>query len=241
VVQAYSLTLEELYGEEGIFDFNLWGEVRGDTTPWFKTLNFGWVYLSPESTPEGYWIWSEDVGWFYSSNERFPEAFVLLTGTFWNGPGWILFDLTDASHLKYYIFSTKEWITIPRSDRNSDTFKFERFDLVPEEIRGVVSSWWIPHAGGSTKIGNYLLVESIGTPDGLRKKLYYYDSVDGWFYPYGSETSNVQWFYKGTFLGKSPKSRALVTIEGTELVIFWEDLIWGGELEVQRLPISSQE
>lgn len=216
-------------------DPTVWGPFNANAYPWLKTMDFGWVYFEPLPGTGTFWMWNVDLGWMYSSKELFPEAWLPGLSEKIESTGWVLFDLTDSKRYKLFVKSRKIWLTIPRPEfpYNESSYSLE---LVPLDLRGLSSSWFIPYAAGSTYIGDHYLRISEGDRFGSRFSTYYYNSYDGWFYPWHSKSS----FHSGmNILGTGRNyRRARVHVDNEFLVIEWEDLLYGQEPETQRLPID---
>lgn len=211
------LGIEELY-LEGVGGWSsTWGTVSTESQPWLHSEGLGWIYLSEDSSPEGYWVWCKSIGWMYSSTDLFPVAYI--------GSEKVLLDLTEKRRIKYWSFESKEW-NIARKDSSDVT---SVFDSVPDGLRGLKYS----DLNTSIEIGSYYYSQVSRTASGVVHDYYYYNEGDDYFYPLEIIFNTEHFMLTGWQKLKVSKEENTFTIRR-------EDNLFGSEAVIEIYPITME-
>ena len=150
----------------------VWGYLDQSEFPWIKTVSMGEIYVAEASTTDNLYFWSQDFGWAYTDVHSFPRAYLYGTALNSEAPGWVLFDLTDQSHRKYFIEKERRWFAYRVVSSDELPLEWQNIHIRESSYRPL-----------EIDSGRYHMRRSRNVFSGLAHENYIFNEDEGWIVP----------------------------------------------------------
>ena len=87
------------------YDSSWFGSFFQNEGGWAYQMEFGWIFPIVQDS-ENIWFWSEELGWIWANLETFSQKFLWIQ----EDENWIYWDNTNPATIRYFNYSTAEWI-----------------------------------------------------------------------------------------------------------------------------------